>query len=363
MRTLLLTTTGGMVAALLLPVLAPWRSRIRIVGLNAEPTAMANFACDTTYLVPRSEDPAWAVRVAEILEAERPDLVLPTRDGDLVPLARLAAARRFPGTLVFAPGPVTAAMVTDKRASFAFAQAHGLPFAETAATPAEVEALIGRAGFPLIVKPRRGTGAEGVRIVRSWDEVRAQIARADPVFQPYLDDPAILDLPILDPSLGMPFLIAYGGRRNLSAVGAVLPDRRVLTCGTLGLRFDGPTTSLAHRVDDPRMEAMTRALGAALAGTDFLGLFNLQAVAATDGTLVPIEYNGRLVGAAQSRTALGISEVPVILHLLLGEALPPMPQAPVAGYTVTALHSTLVAAADAAALERERVWHRPPGTA
>jgi len=358
-RTLLLTTCGNAVAAMTIAVLAPWRDRIRIVGLNAEADAAPNFLCDAVHLVPSTQErAAWHARVAGILRAERPDLVLPTRDGDLEPLADLAAAGGMPSALVLAPGPRSAAMMADKHAQHRFARDHGLPFAESAVDLAAAERLVAHTGFPVIAKPRRGTGAQGLRVVRDW-EVAGRLLAQDALLQPFVGDRAILDAPGLDPALGMPLLESLDRHRYVSSVGVVLPDRRVLDCGAIENDFVAPQRCRVTRVEDAALTAMTRALGAALAATDFLGFFNLQAVRDRDGAWIPFEYNGRLIGAVLSRRALNLLEMPVLLHLLLGEALPAHPGPSPAGAVMVTPEAAFVAGRDARALARDGVWRSP----
>jgi len=362
-KTLLITTVGGRVGHGILDVMAPWRDRVRVVGVNSVADASANFRCDVVHLAPGTADlAAWMERMRAILRAERPDVVLAGRDGDLRPLAALKGEPEFAATCFLCPGPEAARIVTDKYETFTFARAHGLPFIDTAADRDGVERLIAAHGFPLIVKPRTGTGAHGVRALASRDEVAAWLARGGVVFQPFIDPPGSLDRGALDPRLGVPMVFAVDWRVYYTVHVTVHPDRSASYEGTTLITFHGADTTYSARADEAGHEAAALGFARALGALDFVGALNLQGRRDGDGRFVPFELNGRITGGVTAHEMLGVEETRVALDILVG---PRPPVASVESVRAAATWRTVrwdrVDRREIAALDREGVWRAPGG--
>jgi len=360
-RCLLVTSVGGHVGEALLDALDAERAGLRIVGVNSRADAAANFRCDTVHLIPETGEGArWGAALGAVLAAERPDLVIPARDGDLEPLAQVAADPAHAAIRFWCPGPVSAAIVVDKAASAAFARAHGLPFVETALDRAGLEAMIAREGFPLVAKPLRGTGARGIVIVSDRSEAEACLAAGGMAFQPFLDPPADLARLLPDRRQGVPLSFALPRRAYYAIVAAVTAKRAVQYLGATQVTNLGVQTMRVRRADDPDLRALALAYGAALAALDYAGILNIQCLRDRTGRALAFELNGRVAGGVATRATLGIGEAPAILAALHGvEAAIWPPAAPPIGTLERSHAFHTIPDALVARLGREGVWHRP----
>ena len=86
---ILLISGGSLVGQKVLDALAGRRSGVELVATNSVPTGISLFDFDAVYLTLETvgAPAAFERRFSEILALERPDLVIPCRDDDVVFLA------------------------------------------------------------------------------------------------------------------------------------------------------------------------------------------------------------------------------------------------------------------------------------
>jgi carbamoyl-phosphate synthase large subunit len=146
--------------------------RGRIVAVDASLEAPALHFADSFRQTPRCDDPAFLPRLLAIAGREAIDLIVPTIDPELPVYAgsRQLLARR--GVRIMISAPETIAICADKQLTHGWLRRHGFPAPRQESLAAAISRPDGRR-FPLIVKPRRGSGSVGVRRVASWEELRA----------------------------------------------------------------------------------------------------------------------------------------------------------------------------------------------
>ena len=169
---LLLLSVGALSAQNVIDAIGGRRERCVILGTNSVADSAGNFRCDVMYLVPpAASGAAYIESIAALIHKERPDLVIPCRDDDVLALAVLGEqSPRIPSVLL--TGSVAAARVmNDKVETSRFARRHGLPFAPTAETVEAALDLARTHRLPLIGKPRAGNASHGVVLLRSTDEI------------------------------------------------------------------------------------------------------------------------------------------------------------------------------------------------
>ena len=87
---MLLLSSGSAVAQNVIDALGPRRERCTVIGTNSIAEAALNFCCDTVYRVPpAASGAAYIEHVARLISQERPHIVIPTRDDDVLALATL----------------------------------------------------------------------------------------------------------------------------------------------------------------------------------------------------------------------------------------------------------------------------------
>ncbi|MDX6728651.1 MAG: carbamoyl-phosphate synthase large subunit, partial [Baekduia sp.] len=168
-----------------------------IVLVNSNPATIMTdpeFA-DATYVEPLLPGP-----VAQIIEKERPDALLPTLGGQTA--LNLAKALHEDGTLAkfgveLIGANYDAINCAEDRELFQQAMAKAglkMPANAIATTPEEAEAARERIGLPAIVRPAFTLGGRGGGIARTEDEYRTIVARglaASPISQVLIDQSVI----------------------------------------------------------------------------------------------------------------------------------------------------------------------------
>jgi carbamoyl-phosphate synthase large subunit len=327
---MLILSIGSLVGHNLMQALAGRREHVFIVATNSIPHAANNFAADVAHVVPPAErEPEYVDAIARIIAAEQPDLVIPSRDDDVLALARLK--QRFTGDAILLVGDLAAAeIMNDKKRTAEFAERHGLPFAPTADEIGEARRFGAKFGFPLIAKPRSGNGTRGVSVLRSEAELeRAFALRSDLVVQPFLDLPAEAAQLLAPFDAGVPFFFSFPESGFYVAQMIIGPHGEcVEPCGTNGVLIGGQSV-VNQRVDDPRLIELGERYAAAMQAAGWIGPINIQAKRVPDGTYVPFELNARLSGGTAARAQMGYDELAMIVRMFLpGAHLPGMPSKP-----------------------------------
>ncbi|MFG2717342.1 ATP-grasp domain-containing protein [Streptomyces sp. NPDC048416] len=146
-------------------------------GAPEEFTPAHHRACDEAWLHPDAEPGAWvrrAVAVHHLVPFER---VVTVRERYLTTAARIA------DTLGLGGNPLdTVLLLKDKslmRAAFDPLTDESAVRARIMDTPHDVDAFVAWAGLPVVLKPRDGSGSEGIAIVRDAPDIAAARARVE----------------------------------------------------------------------------------------------------------------------------------------------------------------------------------------
>ncbi len=99
----------------------------RLIGADADALASARHVVDRFHLLPGDNDPAYADALVDLCAREDIRLIIPTRDNELVPLARLKARLAEVGTVVPLPEPAALDLCLDKLKFHDFCEAQGFP--------------------------------------------------------------------------------------------------------------------------------------------------------------------------------------------------------------------------------------------
>ncbi|WP_169732848.1 hypothetical protein [Azospirillum halopraeferens] len=355
---ILLLSAGSLCARNVIDALAPHRRGLTLIGTNSL-AAAGVFDCDAAHRVPPAADPDYEPVLAALIDREEPDLVIPTRDDDVLALARLKAARSGSTRPVLPVGSTAAAAIMDdKLASHRFAVAEGLPFAATVATPEEALALGEAHGYPLIGKPARGNGSRGVVLLLSPDHVRRAFADSGMVVQPYLDPSPDLTAALPDLSAGVPFFFSLPETGQYSVQVVIGPDgdvsplfasRNTMVCGRC---------EWSQRTTDPALARAGMDFAHSIRQAGWVGPFNVQFKRTPDGRYVAFEMNGRFTGTTSARSHLGFDEVAEVLRRFTGwSGDDSCPAAPVAAVQKILTDHPLPAA-DAERFREDGRWRR-----
>jgi carbamoyl-phosphate synthase large subunit len=250
-----------------------------VVAADPNPLAPAQYAAHHRYAVPRIDDPAYVPALAELCQRHGVGAVLPLTDLDLEVLAQARVAGELPALV---PGPEIARATFDKYEAHLLLQRLGLPSPPTVLPGGPVPA------FPVMVKPRRGSGARSI--------YRADDARGAEFFVNYVKEPTMIQRFMDGPEFSIDALGDQHGRclnaipRTMiesrggeSIKGTVIADPELIDLGArvseaLGVR--GPATIQVFR--DPEI-----GLGITDVNTRFGGAFPAPMYAALPGRTYP----------------------------------------------------------------------------
>jgi predicted ATP-grasp superfamily ATP-dependent carboligase len=221
-------------------------------------------------------------------------LIAPETEGCL---ERLAARIERSGKILLGPGAAAVRMAADKgRLPQRLARA-GIVHPVTSVLRPGVNPRIAarRIGYPVVIKPARGAGCNGVRLVRHARDLRHALAEAERagrtghLRRPSVNSastPLVMQRYIRGRAASVSMLA--DGRR---AMALVVNGQRVTTAA--GIRYQGGSTPLEHRFAAAAAEVAARTCAAIPGLRGYIGVD----LVLTDSGPVVIEVNPRLTTA------------------------------------------------------------------
>jgi carbamoyl-phosphate synthase large subunit len=245
------------------------------IAADPSPLAPARYAADLAVAPPRIDDPAYVPFLRELVDRHGVGAVVPLTDLDL----EVLAGADLPA---FVPAPDVCRATYDKYEAHLLLRSHGLPSPPTVLGGEEPES------FPVMVKPRQGSGARSIHPAADRDEME--------FFVRYVDEPVMVQRLMGGPEYSIDLLCDLDGRclnaipRTMlesrggeSIKGAAVKDLELIELGrSVGeaLRVRGPCTVQAFR--DPEI-----GLGITDVNTRFGGAFPAPMYAAGPGRTYP----------------------------------------------------------------------------
>jgi carbamoyl-phosphate synthase large subunit len=218
------------------------------IAADPNPLAPARYAANLTVTPPRIDDPAYIPFLAGIVREHDVGAVIPLTDLDIEVLAN--AGPQLPS---FVPSADTARATFDKYEAHHLLLSHGLPSPPTCLPGEQPDC------FPVMVKPRRGSGARSIHPAADRREMEFFIG--------YVKEPVMVQRLMGGPEFSIDLLCDLDGRclnaipRTMiesrggeSIKGTVIHDEQLIELGrdvgeAIGVR--GPCTVQAFR--DPEM--------------------------------------------------------------------------------------------------------------
>lgn len=267
----------------------------RIVAVDLDPLAPALREADSWHLVPRVDDPAFIMALADVCRRESIDLAFPLIDPAIPILARHRADLEADGMRLAVVSGEVADIARDKWKTFEWLRARGFPTPETW-QPSEVPPA---PPFPLFVKPRAGSAGRHAFRVEDAEELAFFLGRVpDPIVQPFLQGPEITS----------DVLSSLDGR-----LWAVVSRRRIEV--RWGEVHKGVT------IDDARIREACRAIAADLPA---VGPITIQCMMDGDQPRFT-EINARFAGGLPLGVAAGVPSPTWYLQEAAGLSVEPPP--------------------------------------
>jgi carbamoyl-phosphate synthase large subunit len=245
------------------------------VVADASPVAPAQYAADVRVKPPRMDDDAYVPFLQELAAEHGVRAVVPLTDLDIEILARADLP-------AFVPEPEVCRATYDKYEAHLLLERHGLPSPPTVLPGEEPES------YPVMVKPRRGSGARSIHAAADRDEME--------FFVRYVDEPVMVQRLMGGDEFSIDVLCDLDGRclnaipRTMiesrggeSIKGTVIRDDELIELGRSvaeALPVRGPCTVQAFR--DPEV-----GLGITDVNTRFGGAFPAPMYAARPGQTYP----------------------------------------------------------------------------
>ena len=274
MRAVLLTGVGKRY-----DIVAAFAQHTTVVACDPSPLAPAQYAATVRARVPLIKDPGYVPALAELCARHDVGAVVPLTDLDIEVLAHARAGGVLPALV---PDAEIARRTFDKYETHLLLTSLGLPSPPTV-LPGEP---VGR--YPVMVKPRWGSGARSIHPARTPEEAA--------FFAGYVDEPVMVQQLMDGPEFSVDCLSDEAGRclnaipRSMlesrggeSIKGTVLDDPELVDLGrrtveALGVR--GPCTVQAFRDRET-------GLGITDVNTRFGGAFPAPVYAALPGRSYP----------------------------------------------------------------------------
>lgn len=261
-----------------------------IVALNADKVAAGVYWADRHYIVPRANESSYMGKVREVIDIERPDLILI----GIEPEYKLFSAVKhelecmYRTKVIVSPRKVLE-IAEDKWLTYTFLKEHDLEYPHSC-LPGGEEELINKVGFPLVVKPRSGAESVGVHTVHSKEELAKIITE--------IDNPIIQE--------------CVGSADEEYTAGVVIIDGRVISSITMKrvLKYGNTLAARAEPYSDVNKYLEKVAL--LLNG---YGPINLQYRLVNNKVKV-FEINARFSGTTYFRSLSQVNEVELIVNYL-----------------------------------------------
>lgn len=282
------------------------RLRWEIVATDAEPFSWGLYLADHAALVPRADAPKYLDRIHRLVAAHGIAAILPGTEAET---ALLSAHRNDLPVPVIANRASLMPLMLDKAESEAKLREIGLNFIPSFPWD-QRDAAVSKFGFPLFVKPTRGTGgSRGVHLVLDLAELDALGPHIQPesrsIVQPYIGDgDSEYTVGVLSDKSGK-VIDSIVIRRKL--VGMSLLDQR-----RYGERVATVSTGISqgYVVRHPEIQSFSEDLATRL---DSRGPLNLQ-LRVHDGEFYVFEIHPRFSGTTPIRASAGFNEPDVLLR-------------------------------------------------
>jgi carbamoyl-phosphate synthase large subunit len=304
MYNILVTGVGSNIGQGIIKSLKMSPYKCKIIGTDMHPLSAGLYRCDKSYLVPPAKDKGFTAKLIEICVNENIDALLIGSDAEIIEFARNKGTieRKSRAKVIVSPLKLVET-VSDKLQLAGFLQKECLNFPVSALgkDKKKVQQLIDLYGFPIFVKPRRGSGSRGASIVKNQDELTYVMSHV-----PELIVQEILGSPEEEYTAGLFF------SRDSILKGSVIMKRE-LSFGT---------TYRAIADDYPEINKEVARAAKSLSSLGAVGSINIQLRLTNRGAVI-FEINPRFSGTTSFRANLGFNEAEALVkNYLLGDEIP-----------------------------------------
>ncbi len=295
-RRVLITGMGGPAGIAVLRGIA--KDPFDVYSADIDPFAAGLYLVppERRIMLPRGDDPRFVDAVLDVCRKHAIDVLVPTVDSELVPVAEARAAFEAADVALVNPSADTLRMCLDK---WALHQRCDGVVRLPASTITDGEFDPAAVVLPVIVKPRWGSGSRGIRLISDREELERVPRDGMQLVQEYLPGP--------EHSLDV--LARRDGR-----VLAVVPRER--------LKVDSGIAVTARVTRDAALESFGRKVAERIG---LVGVANVQVKQSAAGEPALLEVNPRFPGSMPLTIAAGVNMPALAVREALGEPMPDDP--------------------------------------
>jgi len=328
-KIILITSATSGVGLAVIDSLQGRRKSLRIIGVSTDLSGQFPHEFDLFLQSPPTDSKDYAEFIEEICVKWNVDLVLTGRDDDLIALGQLQDNPNSP--VIMQSGPAALVEIfRDKYLAYKWCKERNLEFADTLSTDSlnlteDVEGLITRNGFPLVLKPRTGDGSRGVNILRNRRDLAGALMMPNHVIQGFIG-------PIppgkLEPALDVGIPLFWNFPELVQGVVVLITDniKHVGEFFTCEVTHTQGVVQKMWSLDDPKLNEFGTRVLRELISAGFHGICGFSVMKGTDGSWQTIEINSRFTGGTAGRLLLGFDEVAKTLNMFFGrELVSPLP--------------------------------------
>lgn len=272
------------------------RTDHEVIGVDMDPHAAGLHLADAGRPVPAAADDRWVDELCSVVAEFDVDVIVPTVDEELAELPALFEALPDDVPVVAPRLDVIDASLDKYRTHERLAAAgHSVPRTWVATDRAEVES----SAFPLLVKPRRGRGSQGIERVEGPEDLAAHLESS-------ASDPESLLLQEF-----------VSGTEYTTSVVATRDNRLLSVVPKEAISKAGSTVTGVTRTA-PAVRAECRAIHDTLHPR---GPINVQQIVDDDGVPHTIEINPRFSSTSCLTAAAGVDEFDLLVRDAVGESV------------------------------------------
>lgn len=289
----LVTGAGGPSAVSFIQAVAGEEIELFAADIDPYAAGLHLVAPEQRMIVCRGDDPRFVDQLLHICRTHRIDVLVPTVDAELLPLAERGAAFAKAGTAVVVAKPDALRQCIDKWTLIqSCCESCAVPTTALLDDKFDADAWT----FPCIVKPRRGAGGRGVVLVRNARQLAQFPHDASLIIQEYLPG-AEFSVDVLSDKRGRP--------------RAAVPRVR--------LKVDSGIAVAGRTVHDAALQA---AAGLVTMRLGLTYVANVQFKRDAAGKPRLLEVNARFPGTMPLTVAAGVNMPRLALDMALGRELP-----------------------------------------
>jgi carbamoyl-phosphate synthase large subunit len=296
MSTVLLSGAGGSGGVASIKILQKTTNH-SIIAVDMSPKSAGFYFADHSEVVPAATSSDWSSAMEKVIKKYEVDVYLPLIDEELPRLGELQT--KVPDSVgIGAPSSDFIEMATDKWAMTQSFENYGFAVPDTVLGSNVGE--VTEDDFPLLIKPRKGRGSEGIQFVESADKISEYLrdSKYEPkelILQEFID--------------GTEFTTSVIGTKENELLGVV--PKEVIS------RPEGNTVHGVTRANEQIIAECEDIFDA----YNPSGPFNIQHMRA-DGSIYAFEINPRFSSTACLTVESGANELDLTIRNCLNEAIP-----------------------------------------